>query len=267
MTQQIEVRKDGHIAWIVNNRPAALNAMRIEEWQELNAAIDGIAADRDVRVAIITGAGRAFCAGADVKEMTEHVEEFGGEGVPLTQLRIWQNWLQDSTRKIRAAPFPFIAAVHGYAVGAGCELMMACDLIVAETGAKIGFPEATVGVTITNGGTFYTPRVLGLAKARELAYTGEFIDAEEAYRLGAVCRIAPKGKVRDEAEALARRIASRAPVAVTLHKLMIDRALEGTLEGALNYETEAIMTTALSADHAEGSNAWVDKREPGFKGN
>jgi enoyl-CoA hydratase/carnithine racemase len=267
MGKQIQVSKDGNVAWIINNRPEALNAMRVEVWQELNAAIDELSVDPDVRVAIIAGEGRAFCAGADVKEMTEHVEEFGQKSVPLTLLRQWQNWLQDSTRKIRSAQFPVIAAVHGYAVGAGCELCMACDLIVAEAGAKLGFPEATVGVTITNGGTFYTPRLLGLAKAREMAYTGEFIDAEEAYRLGAVCRIAPEGKVREEAEALAKRIASRAPIAVTLHKLMIDRALDGTLEAALNYETEGIFTTAMSRDHVEGSNAWVDKRNPKFEGN
>jgi len=267
MTQQIEIQKEGDVAWIINNRPEALNAMNIDVWNELNSALDELEKDSQIRVAVIAGEGRAFCAGADVKEMTEHVEMFRNQSVDLPTLRNWQIGLQNSTRKIRASRFPYIAAVHGFAVGAGCELAMACDLIVAEEGTKLGFPEVTVGVTITNGGTFYAPRVLGLAKARELAYTGEFIDAAEGHRPGWISRIAPQGQVRQEAEALAKRIASRAPVVVTLHKTMLDRGLEAPMEAMLNMETEGILTTARSVDHREGANAFVDKREPRFVGN
>ena len=145
--------------------------------------------------------------------------------------------LQETTRLIRKLRFPVIAAVHGFAVGAGCEVAVACDLVVAAEGARFGFPEVNVGVTITNGGTFLLPRKVGLARARELAYTGELIDAEEALAMGLVNRVVPEDRLRDEAEALARRIASRAPMAVQLHKTMIDRGLEATLETMLAFET------------------------------
>jgi enoyl-CoA hydratase len=123
-----------------------------------------------------------------------------------------------------------------------------------------------IGVTITNGGTFFMPRKIGLARARELAYTGEFIDADEAYRIGLVNRVVAAGEERQAAEALARRIASRAPVAVQLHKVMIDRALECSLEAALDFETEALVQTALTRDNLEGTKAFFEKREPEFTG-
>ena len=266
MTAQFQVQKDGQIAWLINNRPDSLNAMRNETWGELNSAIDEIDRDLDIRVVIITGEGSSFCAGADVKSMDEDIDIFTNRKQALNEIRLGQTVLQDSTRKIRSSRVPYIAAIHGFAVGAGFELCMACDLVVAERLTQMGFPEVNVGVVITNGGTFFAPRILGLAKAREMAYTGEFIDAEEAYRLGFICRLAEKGKVRDEAEKLALRIASRAPGAVTLHKKMLDAALQSSLESALLYETETTFTTVFSKDHAEGANAFVEKREPKFTG-
>ncbi len=159
-----------------------------------------------------------------------------------------------------------IAAVQGYAVGAGCEVVVACDLVVAATDAKFGFPEVNIGVTITNGGTFLLPRKIGLARARELAYSGEFISAEEADRIGLVNKVVPVGQERVEAERLANRIASRAPVAVQLHKVMIDQGLESSLDTALNFETEALVQTAMTKDNLEGTNAFFEKREPKFTG-
>ena len=144
--------------------------------------------------------------------------------------------------------------------------MFACDLVVAAESARFGFPEVNIGVTITNGGTYFMPRKIGLAKARELAYTGELIDAAEAHRIGLVNRIAPDGAEREAAGALAERIASRAPVAVQLHKAMIDAALEGSLEGALHFETEALVQTAMTRDNLEGTRAFFEKREPRFTG-
>jgi enoyl-CoA hydratase len=137
---------------------------------------------------------------------------------------------------------------------------------VASEDARFGFPEVNIGVTITNGGSYFAPRKVGLAKARELAYTGEFIDAQEAHRIGLVNRVVPVGQVRAEAEALAKRIASRAPVAVQLHKTMLDRSLESSLEAMLSFETEALVQTALTRDNLEGTNAYFEKREPRFTG-
>jgi enoyl-CoA hydratase len=138
--------------------------------------------------------------------------------------------------------------------------------VVAAESAQLGFPEVNVGVTITNGGTFFLTSKVGLARARELAYTGEFISARRAEAIGLVNRVVPDGRERVEAETLARRIASRAPLAVQLHKTMLDRGLEAALDAMLNFETEALVVTAMSDDHREGVAAFFDKREPQFKG-
>lgn len=260
------VRRDGHVASILFNRPDRLNAMTIDSWGELCDLIAALDKERDIRCLVLAGEGRAFLAGHDVAEIQEHNEDMVAGKLTASQLREWQKNLQNSTKLIRAARFPVIAAVQGYAVGAGCELVFACDLVVAAKDAKFGFPEVNIGVTITNGGTFFMPRKIGLAKARELAYTGEFIDAEEAYRLGLVNRVCNPGEERKVAEALAKRIASRAPVAVQLHKVMLDSALSSSLEGALNFETEGLVQTALTRDNLEGTKAFFEKREPKFTG-
>jgi enoyl-CoA hydratase len=177
-----------------------------------------------------------------------------------------QKHLQETTRLIRKARFPVIAAIQGFAVGAGCEVTCACDLVVAAEGTQLGFPEVNVGVTITNGGSFFLTRKVGLARARELAYTGEFVDARRAETIGLVNRVVPAGEERSEAERLARRIASRAPLAVQLHKTMLDRGLEASLDTMISFETEALVVTAMSDDHREGVAAFFEKREPNFKG-
>lgn len=266
MTDRILVQKDGHVAWLILNRPDRLNAMTIEAWSLMNDELQKLNQDRDVRCLIIAGAGRAFLAGHDVAEIREHNEDIESGKLTPSQLREWQKHLQNSTRLIRAARFPVVAAVQGYAVGAGCELAFACDLVVAARDARFGFPEVNIGVTITNGGTYTMPRKIGLARARELAYTGELIDAEEAYRIGLVNRLVEPGEERTEAGKLARRIASRAPVAVQLHKAMIDAAQESSLEAALNFETESLVQTAMTRDNLEGVRAFFENREPEFKG-
>lgn len=266
MPERIVIRKDEHIAWMVFNRPERLNAMTIESWGLMNELLRQLEDDRAVRCLIIAGEGRAFLAGHDVGEIREHNEQIESGELTPSQLREWQKNLQNSTSLIRKARFPVVAAVQGYAVGAGCELVFACDLVVAGESARFGFPEVNIGVTITNGGTFFMPRKIGLAKARELAYTGEFIDAREAHRLGLVNRIVPDGAERDEAERLARRIASRAPVAVQLHKVMIDAAQQSSLDAALSFETEALVQTAMTTDNLEGTKAFFEKREPDFRG-
>lgn len=266
MTDRIIVKRDGHVAWLIFNRPDRLNAMTIETWALMDDRLRELNEDRDVRCLIIAGEGRSFLAGHDVAEIREHNEQIESGTLTPGQLREWQKHLQNSTRLIRSARFPVIAAVHGYAVGAGCELVFACDLVVAGRDAQFGFPEVNIGVTITNGGTYYMPRKVGLARARELAYTGEFVDAEEAHRIGLVNRLVEPGNERDEAERLAQRVASRAPIAVQLHKVMLDAAQDSSLDAALNFETEALVQTAMTRDNLEGTNAFLEKREPEFKG-
>jgi len=266
MQERLLVRRDDAIAWMIFNRPDRLNAMTIATWQAMGRALAELSADRTLRCLILAGEGRAFLAGHDVAEIREHNEMIAAGRLSPAQLREWQKALQTTTRAMRLAPFPVIAAVQGYAVGAGCEVVFACDLVVAAEDARFGFPEVNIGVTITNGGTWFAPRKIGLAKARELAYTGEFIDAREAHRLGLVNRVVSPGQERAEAERLARRIASRAPVAVQLHKAMLDRGLESSLEAMLAFETEALVQTAMTRDNLEGTNAYFEKREPRFTG-
>jgi enoyl-CoA hydratase len=266
MTSAIKVERRGSVAWIIFDRPKKLNAMTIATWQSLGEHIRALNADLSVRCAVFAGEGRAFLAGHDVGEIKEHCDDIQSGRVGATQLREWQKALQETTRLIRLARFPFIAAVQGYAVGAGCELVFACDLVVAAHGAQFGFPEVNIGATITNGGTYFMPRKVGIAKARELAYTGEFISAEEAYRIGLVNRIASEDKLREEAQRLAERIATRAPMAVQLHKVMLDRGLEASLEAMLHFETECMIHANLSKDCTEGTRAWLEGREPSFTG-
>jgi len=267
MQDRIIVERDGHVASLVFNRPDRLNAMTIETWQLMGRLLAGLAEDRAVRCVLLAGEGRAFLAGHDVAEIREHNEDIAAGTLSPAQLREWQKALQATTRLMRNAPWPVVAAVHGYAVGAGCEVVFACDLVVAESGTRFGFPEVNIGVTITNGGTYFIPRKVGLAKARELAYTGEFIDAEEAWRIGLVNRVVAAGQARIEGMTLAQRIASRAPVAVQLHKTMLDRGLDSSLETMLSFETEALVQTAMTKDNLEGANAFFEKREPKFTGN
>ncbi|MGH6875086.1 MAG: enoyl-CoA hydratase/isomerase family protein [Aestuariivirgaceae bacterium] len=266
MTSAMKVERKGSVAWIILDRPKKLNAMTIASWQELGGHVRTLNADLSVRCAVIAGEGRAFLAGHDIGEIKQHCDEIQSGRVGATQLREWQKTLQETTRLIRLARFPFIAAVQGYAVGAGCELVFACDLVVAAHGSKFGFPEVNIGATITNGGTFFLPRKIGIAKARELAYTGEFIDAEEAHRIGLVNRLVEGNALRQEAQRLAERIAGRAPLAVQLHKVMLDRGLEASLETMLHFETECMIHANLSHDCTEGTRAWLEGRDPEFTG-
>ena len=264
--ERVFVREEGHVAWLIFNRPDRLNAMTVESWSRMSELLAQVDANRELRCLVLAGEGRAFLAGHDVQEIRSHNAGIASGELSGAQLREWQKALQNSTRWLRRLRCPVIAAVQGYALGAGCEVVVACDLVVAARDAQFGFPEVNIGVTITNGGTYFLPRKIGLAKARELAYTGEFIDAEEAHRLGLVNRVVEPGREREEAGRLAERIASRAPVAVQLHKTMIDRGLESSLETALEFETEALVQTAMTRDNLEGATAFFEKREPRFTG-
>ena len=263
---RILLRKEGDIAWMLFNRPEVLNAMLIETWQLMDDLLHEVRTDKDVRCLILAGEGRAFLAGADVQDLKRHNAMIASRELTGADLREMVQVAQATSRKVQRLNIPVIAAVHGYAVGAGCEVAIGCDLVVAEETAKFGFPEVTIGACITNAGTFLLARKVGVSRAKRLAFTGEFIDAKEGCRIGLVDELAPEGKVREVALALARRIASRAPVVVQLHKTMIDPALECSFETALSMETESVIASMLTEDLQEGSTAFFEKREPRFKG-
>lgn len=260
------VKKEDHVAWIIFDRPNKLNAMRSEGWREFGRILGELSTDRSLRCLIIAGEGKAFQAGHDIGQMLEHIEDMKTGDYTVADLHEGQKALQETTRLIRKARFPVIAAVHGFAVGGGCEVTLACDLVVAGESTRMGFPEAKVGATITNGGTWLLPRKVGLGKARELAFMGEIIDAQEALKIGLVNRVVPDDQLRAEAEQMAAKICAMSPMSVQLHKTMLDRGQEASLETMLNFETECLVVASIMKDHIEGVHAFHERREPTFKG-
>ena len=253
--------KDG-IATLTLNRPERLNALGGTLRQDLHDAVTRAGADPEVRVMVVTGAGKGFCSGGDVKAMGE--AKAGQRERPLLE-KIAPG--RDRTLlAMREAPQPIIAAVNGAAAGAGMNLALGCDLRIASTTAK--FTQAFVkrGLHPDWGGTYFLPRVVGMAKAAEMIFTGEVIDAAEALRLGIVSQVLPPEELLPAAQALARTIADGPPIAIRLAKRGLYRSAESDLRTALEYETFAQNNCFETEDATEGIKAFVEKRAPRFKG-
>ena len=253
--ETILYEKRGGLADITLNRPDRLNAMNRQLAQELTQAIIEIETDEEIRVVVIHGAGRAFCAGADIKAMVE-----GDSPADLVPI------ITALYTRIEALDRITIAAVHGYATGGGCELALACDLRLASTGARFGLPEIKLGLLPGAGGTQRLPRIIGVGRAKMVMYTGDLIDAETALDWGLVNQVAPEEELLDEATNLAQTLAARAPLAVRLIKSCIDVGSQMDLRSALEYEARSIQILAASEDAKEGTRAFAEKREPKFMG-
>ena len=262
----VVTRKDGHVAWVIFNRPKKSNAFLMVMWEETGDAIEALGKDKDIRCLILAGNGPSFLAGHDVGEIREHSKGIADGSVTKEQLFAWQQTAQRVTRLIRSVPFPVIAAVHGWCVGGGTEICIGCDLVVASMSAQFGCPEVTLSITMTNGTTKMLAQKVGIARAREIAYLGEWWSAPEAYRIGLANRLVPVGREREEAERMAKVIAKRAPISVRFHKEMIDRAVEVPLSEVLMFESEYYLKASFSKDSIEGTNAWFEDRDPDFKG-
>ena len=253
--------KDG-VATLTLNRPERLNALGDTLREDLHDAVTAAAADPDVRVIIITGAGKGFCAGGDVKAMNEGKER--GAARPLME-RVAPG--RDRTvLALRDAPKPVIAAVNGAAAGAGMNLALACDIRIASTAAKFAQAFVKRGLHPDWGGTYFLPRVVGTAKACELIFTGDVIDAQEALRLGIVNAVYAPEELMPAAYELARKIASGPPIAIRLAKRALYHSEETDLRGALEFETFAQNVCSETEDAREGIRAFVEKRAPSFKG-
>jgi len=250
--------RDG-IAYVRLNRPHRLNAMVPQLMRDLHAALSAAASDPLVRVVILSGEGRAFCAGDDLKEAAK-----GHDGVAA--VRQFINEIQQVTVDMKTMRKPIIGAIHGYAVGGGCELALGCDLIVAAEDAKFGFPETGVAQFVTGGITHFLPRAVGLVKAKELIMTGDFFDGREAARLGLVNLAVPRGEVLPHAEALARKIMAKAPISIELVKVVLESGAQVDLTTAMALETTATITCFLTEDAREGARAFVEKRPPQYRG-
>ncbi len=253
--------KDG-IATLTLNRPERLNALGDTLREDLHDAVTTAAADPEVRVMIVTGAGKGFCAGGDVKAMNEGKAR--GAARPLME-KVAPG--RDRTvLALRDAPKPVIAAVNGAAAGAGMNLALACDVRIASTAAKFAQAFVKRGLHPDWGGTYFLPRVVGTAKACELIFTGEVIDAEEALRLGIVSAVHPPETLMAAAHTLARKIADGPPIAIRLAKRAIYHSLECDLRQALEFETYAQNICFETEDAREGIAAFVEKRPPSFRG-
>jgi len=250
--------QNGAIAVLTINRPKALNALNSETLTELSTMLDELGRDSSVKVVILTGSGeKAFVAGADIAQM---------KALNALEARRFGQLGQATIRKVELMPQPVIAAINGYALGGGCELAMACDLRLASETAKFGQPEVTLGLTAGFGGTQRLPRLVGTGLASELLFTGDLIDAQEAYRIGLVNHVYPLGTLMEEALKLANRIAERAPAAVQLSKSAIQRGMNMDLDSAQAYEAEVFALTFSTSDQKEGCAAFLERRKPVFEG-
>ena len=253
------VEEAGGIARLTLNRPEARNALDLTMREELEAGLRALAADPRVRVLVVGGAGDHFCAGGDVKLM-QTLRMTAAEG---------RERVEAMNRAIRAlAGFrtPTIAMVDGYAVGAGCNLALACDLVVASERAGFGQVFARIGLIPDGGGTHFLPRRVGLAKAKELVFTADIIAAAEAERIGLVNRVVPTAELVSVTLDLARRVADGPPRALAMAKSLLDRSLHCDLETSLHWEGLAQGVMIESEDHREGLAAFFEKRRPRFSG-
>ncbi|MBI3031057.1 MAG: enoyl-CoA hydratase [Candidatus Rokubacteria bacterium] len=255
----ILLEKSEHIATLTLNRPDARNAIDLVMREEIVAALDEMEAEESTRVLIITGAREHFCAGGDVKTM-QAKRHTAAEGRARVQL------LNRMVLRLVSFAKPTLAMVDGYAVGAGFNLALGCDLIVASDRARFGQVFSKIGLVPDGGGTYFLPRLVGPAKAKELIFTADLIDAEEALRLGLVNRVVPAGDLRQATLGLARRIAEGPPKALALAKHLLNRSATLDLAGALDLEAFAQSLTITSEDHQEGLRAFFEKRPPKFEG-
>lgn len=253
--QNVLTSVEGEIGIVTLNRPKVLNALNHELMGELVKALEDFDRDEKIRVIILTGSEKAFAAGADIKEMSDETT------ISIMNKDQFATW--DRMRLIKK---PIIAAVSGYALGGGCELVMTCDLIVASETAQFGQPEINIGVIPGAGGTQRLTRVVGKHKAMEMILTGRPITAQEAYAFGLVNKVAPVELYLDEAKALAREIAKKSPVAVRLAKEAVLKSFDGPLEEGLQFERKNFYMLFSSEDQKEGMRAFLEKRQATFTG-
>lgn len=257
----LHIRRQESIATLVLNRPERLNALNVELCSQLARALKQLAEDAGVRVVVLTGAGRGFCAGGDLREILE-LRQNGA----AARLRELIEAGKEAVLTIRRMPKPVVAAVNGPAAGAGLNLALACDLRLASDQASLAESFARVGLHPDFGGTYFLPRLAGVAHAAEMIYLGEAIDARAAERLGLVNRVVPHDRLEEETRMLAGKLAAAPPLAMELAKQALFQRLEPDLEAMLDYEIAAQEKCFASADALEGLNAFREKRPPVFRG-
>ena len=242
--------KKGNIAIISLNRPRVLNALNRQLISDFLQALKAVEADAEVKVVIVKGEGRAFSAGDDLSEDKIGTLE---EGIRAVET------LQDTTRTMLKMGKPVIAAVHGYALGAGCEWAMDCDIRIAAEGTKFGFPETNVGGTVTNAGTKLLPLLVGLGRAKEMVFTNEMIDARQAEQWGLVNKVVPLDELEKTTMDMARKIANNSTLAIYLSKIALNQGAYQDFEQTLEQETRDIMLVISTLEAAERAKAALGK--------
>lgn len=246
------------IATITINRPKSLNALTPSTMRELSAALEEIAGREDVGVVLLTGAGeKAFVAGADISEMRHFT---------AVQALEFSLFGQGVLERIERLPQPVIGVINGFALGGGCELAMACDLLIAADTAKFGQPEVNLGIIPGNGGTQRLPRLVGRNLAKEMVLTGEMISAQRAYEIGLVNRVVPQADLMNAAREVGAKILSKGPIAVRTAKMAMNRGLDLDLSNACALESSIFAVGFSTADRAEGMAAFLEKRKAVFTG-
>lgn len=227
-----------NIGIITLNRPHRLNAINLDLLKGFMEQLARARQDKEARVVILTGEGKAFCAGEDLKETAS--------GKSLEQWMDEAERLQEVQRMTMKLGKPIIAAIPGYALGGGCEFAMGCDIRIASETAVLGFPETTVGMTVTNAGTKLLPHLVGLGKAKELVLTGDFIDAPEAQKIGLVNKVVAPEHLMDASMAMAEKIASRSPLATSLSRTALDHGMEASFDQIMELEKSHLLICAQS---------------------
>ena len=246
------------VAVLTLNRPEAMNAINFEMLHSIRAAVDAIRFNPDVRVVIITGSGgKAFCAGADLKERS---------AMPEPKVREFIFTIRRLFSDIESLNKPVIAAVNGFALGGGTEMTLACDIRIASMNASMGLTETRLAIIPGAGGTQRLPRLIGRGKAKELIFTGRRVDAREAHDIGLVNRICEPDLLMDEAMNMAKMICEAGPIAIGQAKYAIDAGIETDLNTGLAIESNAYWITIPTKDRMEGITAFLEKRKPVYEG-
>jgi 2-(1,2-epoxy-1,2-dihydrophenyl)acetyl-CoA isomerase len=259
--EHVLLDKKDYIATITLNRPEKLNAFGGRMRQEIEEVVSDVCADQDVRVIVITGAGKAFCVGGDVTEFVS------GETKALTETSPSERpAMSKIVLALNQVEKPVIAAINGVAAGGGVNLALACDIRIASEKARFAQVFTRRGVHPDWGGIYFLPRLVGYAKAAELIFSGEVIDAQEAYKLGMVNKLVPHDQLLEEVHKMAERMAKNAPIPIAFAKRGLQNFNQWNLAQALDYESYVLSVTMKTEDIKEGFTAFLQKREPNFKG-
>lgn len=261
--ETIILEKKENIATITLNRPEKLNALNPKMREELLDVFGVIDQDDEVRVAVITGAGRAFCAGADIKESFLSSIEERKRGISEDITRAYAELAPLALANVKK---PVIAAINGSAVGFGCTLTLVCDIRIASENARFSLAFPRMGIIVEFGSSYFLPRLIGVGKACELAFTAKMIDAQEAKEIGLVNQVVPVSELSKTSYEMASSIAKLAPLSIRLTKRALYRGLDNGLTSQVQYEVLANNYLRETEDHEEGVRAFLEKREPAFKG-